>query len=496
MTDARAAAAELERTDELTGDPPRRRAARADASQVEAPGNAAGLIVLAALATGLLRQGAYFAPGQWAMGLIVTGALALALGARPLSRADLRLPPVPFMFGLAAWAVVVAAVRGSSPDGLPPALLAIGIVAVLVVCRRVGAAGRETMLVGIVVTALVVSVAGWLGLAFRLDAWRWEAQGLWRASSTLTYPNAMAAVLVPVALVVLALLAGRPRSLPLGLAATGLLIGAGATLSRAGLFALAAGAIVLVAALDARTVAKTAVGPFVGAAVALVALVPSMTASGAASPGLAAVGLLAGVGIGAGLAFLDPRTALGVVGATCLTGVLALVALGPARFGEAAADIADARLTLASTDRFHGAQAALGALGDHPLTGAGPGLTELRWTRADGVQATLRYAHNEYAQVAAELGLVGATLLAGGLVALAWLLWRARDATGSGALWAGVAAGLCAFAVHSGLDFIWHIPAIPLLAASLVGLVTPPPTPRSAPPSIHHQPTHRRGESR
>jgi hypothetical protein len=42
-------------------------------------------------------------------------------------------------------------------------------------------------------------------------------------------------------------------------------------------------------------------------------------------------------------------------------------------------------------------------------------------------------------------------------------------------------AAICAFALHSGLDFVWHIPAIPLLAAALVGLVVPPPTFEPAP---------------
>jgi hypothetical protein len=36
-----------------------------------------------------------------------------------------------------------------------------------------------------------------------------------------------------------------------------------------------------------------------------------------------------------------------------------------------------------------------------------------------------------------------------------------------------VAAGLVALAVHSGLDFLWHVPAIPLLSALLIGLTTP-----------------------
>jgi O-antigen ligase len=38
----------------------------------------------------------------------------------------------------------------------------------------------------------------------------------------------------------------------------------------------------------------------------------------------------------------------------------------------------------------------------------------------------LAYVHNEYLQIAAELGLVGLVLLALLLVAIACLLWRAR----------------------------------------------------------------------
>jgi hypothetical protein len=463
------------RTDELINDPSQQVAIRVRVGPAGPAGTAAGVVLLTALATGLLQQGAYFASGQWTVGLFVAAALLVALVASPLSRVDLCVPQVPLMFGLASWALLVAVAFGSLTDGLGPALLVIGIVAVVIVCRRVVGANREILVIGIVTTALLVAVVGWLGVAFRISPWGWEAQGVWRASSTLTYPNALAAVLVPVALLVVALLTERARSLPLGLAATGLLIGAGATLSRAGLFGFAAGAVTLAALLGARTLAKVAVGPAVGAIVALTALVPSMPASSAASPGLATIGLLVGLAVGAGLPFLAPRTGVGVVSGVGLTGALALTAFGPGHLAEAADKVANVRLTLASADRLDGVRAALRTFADHPFTGAGPGLAELQWTRADGVQGTLRYAHNEYAQLGAELGLVGVVLLAAVVVGLVWRLWQARGACGSRALWAGVVAGTSAFAVHSGLDFIWHIPAIPLLAAALVGLVIGPP---------------------
>jgi hypothetical protein len=481
MTDTWAGPAGIDgRSGALTNGPSQQGALRVRMGPAGPAATAAGLVLLTALATGVLGQGAYFAPGQWAVGLFVAAAVLVALAARPLSRSDLWVPPVPFMFGLAGWALLVATAVGSPSYGLGPALLVIGIVAVVIVCRRVTGANREILVIGIVTTALLVAAAGWLGVAFRISPWGWEAQGVWRASSTLTYPNAMAAVLVPVALLVVGLLTERARSLPLGLAATGLLIGAGATLSRAGLFALAAGAVMLAALLGVRTVVKVAVWPAVGAVVALGALVPSMPASSAASPELATIGLFVGLAIGAGLPLLAPRTAVGVVSGVGLFGALALIAFGPGHFAEAADKVANVRLTLASADRLQGVRAALRAFADHPFTGAGPGLAELQWTGPDGVQGTLRYAHNEYAQLAAELGLVGVVLLAAVMVGLVWCLWQARGACGSSALWAGVVAGTSAFAVHSGLDFIWHMPAIPLLAAALVGLVIPPPTSQSA----------------
>jgi hypothetical protein len=79
--------------------------------------------LLIAVAVGLLRQGAYFASAQWSVGLLVAGALFLALAVQPLSVADLRLPPMPFLLALAAWALVAATIDGTWTSGLRPALL-------------------------------------------------------------------------------------------------------------------------------------------------------------------------------------------------------------------------------------------------------------------------------------------------------------------------------------------------------------------------------------
>jgi O-antigen ligase len=109
------------------------------------------------------------------------------------------------------------------------------------------------------------------------------------------------------------------------------------------------------------------------------------------------------------------------------------------------------------------------------LTGAGPGHAELRRKEPDGGIQFFAYAHNEYAQTGAELGLVGLALLAILLVAVARLLWSARATGPSAAAWAGVVAALAAFAVHSGFDFVWHLPAVVLTVTLLVGVILPAP---------------------
>ena len=113
----------------------------------------------------------------------------------------------------------------------------------------------------------------------------------------------------------------------------------------------------------------------------------------------------------------------------------------------------------------------------HPVTGMGPGQTRLRWEGPDGAARFYAYAHNEYAQVAADLGLVGLALLAVLLAALGRLLWRSRPTQGTRRPWAGVVAAAVAFAVHGGLDFVWHLPAVVLAVTVLAGTVVPSPTP-------------------
>jgi O-antigen ligase len=150
-----------------------------------------------------------------------------------------------------------------------------------------------------------------------------------------------------------------------------------------------------------------------------------MPAAGPARPALALAGLGAGLGLAAVLARLRGVAAVALVVGGVLGGCLA-VAVVAGGVGDAARLVAETRITLASPDRSGTVGAALRVAAAHPLTGAGPGQADLRSRGADGGTRIFGYAHNEYAQVAAELGLVGLALLAVLLVALGRLLWRAR----------------------------------------------------------------------
>lgn len=457
--------------------------ARGAAARWTAP--LAGPLLLVAAAAGLLGQGAYYPSVQRPLGALVAAATVLSLASWPLTRADLRLPPVVPALALAVWAVLDGALLGVG-GGAGPALLLVGLVAVLLVCRRLRQEDREILLAGLVGIGLLVALTGWLGVAGRAGSWAFLAQGLWRASSTLTYPNATAAVLVPISLVVLGRLAGSPGSVPLAMAATGLLAGLAATMSRAGALALVVGLVVLAGLAGLGATARAAVGPVAGALVALGGLLPSMPAASPPRPALALAGLGAGLALAAIVARVRRWPAFVLVGGVLVAGAAGLVA-GVGAVGGAAQTVVEARVNLASPDRTGASQAALRLVTQHPLTGTGPGQADLRWKGQEHGSQLFVYVHNEYLQVAAELGLVGLVLLGVLLAAIARLLWRARTTSRADpAVWAGVVAAVAAFSVHSGFDFVWHLPAIVLSATLLVGLVLPAPDTASAHPSSIH----------
>jgi O-antigen ligase len=145
------------------------------------------------------------------------------------------------------------------------------------------------------------------------------------------------------------------------------------------------------------------------------------------------------------------------------------------------------RFSIQSPDRTKAWQATWRLVESHPWTGVGPGPFAASWTGPDGETLTAQYTHNEYLQLTAQEGALGAGAMILGLGGIACLAWRRRPRcrrwapTTELSRWAGGAAALSALALHSGFDFLWHIPLIPLLGAAFAGIVLSHPTRETAP---------------
>jgi O-antigen ligase len=438
-------------------------------------------LLVAGLAAGFFAQGGFFLGGRLVLTLAVAAAAGLALLEVPPGGADLTFAPVVAAAALAAWAVLRGMAAGATGHGLAWALLLAGMGAVVLVCRRLPMTGRETMLFGLIGIGVAIAITGWLGVAAHVSPWARPSQGLWRASSTLTYANAAAAVLVMLSVVALGLLCGRPGHRGLAVCLTALLTGLAGTLSRAGLLALLVGLAVLAGLTGYRGVVRALTGPALGACVALAALLPSVPVQSPPRPLVAGAGLMLGMALAAWHPGQPRRRSVAVGG--CLAALAATAALLATRpIGAAVQDVARVRLTLDSTHRADALHAALRLVAADPLTGTGPGLAHLRWVQEDGTGVRLLYAHDEYLQTLVELGAIGLALLLALLGTAALVVLRRPDGGGYPAAATGAIAALGALAVHSAFDFVWHVPVIPLTAAALLGLVCAP-LPESAGPS-------------
>lgn len=425
------------------------------------------LLVIAALAAAVAGQGAYYRTGQRVVVVLIGAAAVVALPGSSFSTFA-RRRPVRWCAALAGCAVLSASLAGNVAPALSTVLVLAGAAIVVLTCERLDEQQRDQVAVAVVALGVLVALSGWAGVAWHRAPWALEDQGLWRAATTITYANAAAGFLAVVALLSLAR-ASNSQSSVWGTGASCLLLtGLGATLSRGGLLSFSAGALLLIRVLGVSIMLRTLAAPALGALVALAGLWPSIPAPSPARPGLAAGALVVGlvVAVGAARVELQPLLALAAAGLLAA----AVVASGPAK--DATRKIAGVRLSVVSPDRVEEARAALRLAAERPLTGVGPEGARLSWVRPDGTVLVARYAHNEYLQTLAELGVLGLCVLLSLLAAIGRTVQRCRPTGALRPLKAGVAAGLVALAVHGFFDFGWHVPAIALTGALLVGVVT------------------------
>ncbi|MCR3748052.1 O-Antigen ligase [Lentzea californiensis] len=405
------------------------------------------LLVVAGFAAAVVAQGGYYLPGRVLSGLLVVLAVVLV---RPRPNILVALGGT-----FAAWALLRGLLEGDVLSGLPPAAAAVVLAGAALVAAQADRDQRELLATVIVGVGALIGFTGWLAVVFRLPSWSTVAEGLLRAGSTLTYPNAAAAVMAATAVLSLVL---RPS--PLTAVASFLLCaGIGATMSRAGVIALLAGLVVLCASRGVKETLTAALPPLLGAGVAVGALLPSMRVAGEPQPVLAVAGLIAGALVTLGL----PRLGRFVVP------VAVLSLAGAAVAGYGLADGLATRFSFSSPDRAGATGAALDLVARTPLLGAGPGNGSFFFDRGDEGSRVMRYVHNEYLQVLVELGAVGLVLALGVVAATLSVLWRGRGTP----LWAGAMAAVVVVLVHSGFDFLWHLPAVLIVAGLCAGLGFP-----------------------
>jgi hypothetical protein len=444
----------------------------------------AGLLITA-LAGAAFAQGAFYPRGQaWLAGLLaLAGCLALTIRpaalrarTRPADRARVSVSwlTVAAIAGT-GWPMLAGGWHGQLESGLRLGLLALAVPITIGCARRLAGASARMLLDGLLGLGAVLALLGWYGVLRHHVPLAIAGQGLYRAASTLSYPNATGVLLAMLALLGIARSADRRPGR--GALLTLLLIGLAATLSRGALLAFAAGLLVLVVGLPGlveglgpRRVLTALAWPLTGAAVGTLALLPSMPVAATGNPVLATGGLLLGLAVGS-MSVSDGRRMRWAYGVLAV-GALAVAVLRP--FPA----VTGARLNVDSPDRWAAWRAGWQVFLGHPLTGAGPGLHSLSWRSPDGVRV-FGYAHNEYLQLLATLGLLGLVLLLAGLAAIGALLRRYRAdpadvvAGQPSPMAAAAAAVSVALLASMTLDFTGHFPILVLTAAAVVGCAVP-----------------------
>lgn len=426
---------------------------------------ASGALVLpgfaALLGYATFAQGAFYWPQALTLAL---GSAALGWASRRALGREVAAPALAFT-ALGAGLVASAAANGWPAGTRLPLAGLVTAAGALAAARSLVIAGeRDRIIETLSVLGAVVGTVGLLGLAFHAFPWAMEAQGIWRASSTLTYANAagaMLALMLPATLVLL-----RNRTTPASRIAAYLTVaGMLATLSRGALLGVVA-MLAILAALGEGSLLRALARPGAGAILALAALMPSV--AGGASPILGLAGIVGGAAIAAyplrGARRERHRRALARVAAgaaaAALVGAAVLAASGGGRAVGSRA---------LSEDRLRFWRGSIAAASEHPVFGTGPGtyrLTEIR----GGRQFIVRYAHNEYLQALVETGAVGLAAILAAVALLGAWAWRARPAGTERTYWAVGIAACSAFLVHGFFDFMWRLPALIAVAFTWLAL--------------------------
>jgi O-antigen ligase len=151
------------------------------------------------------------------------------------------------------------------------------------------------------------------------------------------------------------------------------------------------------------------------------------------------------------------------VGACAVIGLF-VVATSASEDRNPATGAKASRLASVKSHRYAYWKVAAKAFADHPARGLGSGGFAGEWVSERTFREGVRDAHSLYLETAAELGLIGLAALAALIAGIA-LAARRTDLGET----AGAVAGLSAFAAQAGVDWLWEMPAVTLVALVLAG---------------------------
>lgn len=398
---------------------------------------AAPVVVL--VVVGTLRKGGFFKPDVVVLPCLC---LALALVSPPVLR-WLRANPVPSLLGVAAvaWWVLEAVVwkHGVESWRMPATWLcaAAGYGAT----RALPAAARKVVAAAVTALGLALAVIGLALVAMRSTTWTWPDERSLRFQGSLTYPSAIGLFLL-------------------------VTLFASAELSKAGSDDAARGARGFTA-VRALTLLGVVATDSRGTLVALLAMLcfrdvrrwlgPAMVAAVIAAPLLL-------YGQRDGVRPLLIAAAVVVALAACALPfsllrkglfVLAVPAVGVAGWLLATQHHDVSGLDASWTERGHILSGSLTVFDAHPLFGAGadPWIPTQTLTGAPGIDA---FAHNEPLELLISVGVIGALFAAIAIAAVVRALFASRGTHAVPLLVTVGVAGL--------VDFVWHFPALGLLA--------------------------------
>jgi hypothetical protein len=410
--------------------------------------------ICAAVLYGLLvvegwREGGFWSADAFAVALasVVIVVVALVLD-RPGPRGLMLVGSV---LALTVWWLIKAMAAGVPEQFLPLGASMLGFAAAYAVTRTLTGAARQLAGLGIALLGGLGALAGLAGLVWRWYPMAIPSQGLWRLSSTLTYADAAGLVLGMCLLVALGLdLAPVAVRIAVCLSAAALL----ATQSRGAYVAFLGACLVVPWRRYVQFAVPLVAGIIIGAAAI------------ASSPGSGAVpwlGLLVVVAVGVSAAPWPGRLTLPTRTATRVAIAMGVLVTALIAAGALHHEIGLRALAPSDQDRSVEWSTALHQWASAPLMGVGPDRL-LEFHAVDGSFA--HFVHNEYLQIGADAGAIGAALLLLCVVAVVRVV-RRTDLLSSCA-----AAALVCFAIAGAFDFDWHLSVVGLLGGWCVGLAT------------------------